>query len=81
VDTTLSLCTKLTDWKTLYRAAILEANKSIIQQRITEAEKAALARQRELFYANGTAEEKEALEDALYALRAFRTAYQHTEAA
>jgi hypothetical protein len=34
-----------------------------------------------MFYADGTAEEKEALEDALYALRAFRTAWQHSEAA
>jgi len=81
VETSLNPCAKPTDWKTLYRAAILEANASIIRQRVTEAEKAVLARQRELFYANGTVEEKEALEDALYALRAFRTAYQHTEAA
>jgi hypothetical protein len=29
----------------------------------------------------GTLEEKEALEDALYALRAFRTACEHLEAA
>jgi hypothetical protein len=40
-----------------------------------------VARSRELFYAQGTFEEKEALEDGLYALRAFRTAWQHTEAA
>jgi hypothetical protein len=38
-------------------------------------------RGREIFYADGTDEEKEALDDALYALRAFRTAWQHTEAA
>jgi hypothetical protein len=80
VDTSLNACAKPTDWKTLYRAAILEENASRIRQRVTEAEKAVLVRQRELFYADGTAEEKEALEDALYALRAFRTAYQHAEA-
>jgi len=81
VDTPLNSCAKPTDWKTLYRAAILEASASRIRQRVTEAEKAVLVRQRELFYADGSAEEMEALEDALYALRAFRTAYHHTEAA
>jgi hypothetical protein len=39
------------------------------------------ARGREIFYDKGTPEEKEAeaREDALYALRAFRTAWQHSE--
>jgi len=68
-------------WKTLYTAAILETNKSLLSQRVLEAEEAVRARGREIFYANGTPEEKEALEDALYALRAFRTACQHSEAA
>ena len=40
-----------------------------------------LSRGRELFGQHGTLEEKEALEDALYALRAFRNAWEHTEAA
>ena len=71
----------LNRWKTLYRAAILETNKGLLPQRVSEAEKAVRARGREIFYGNGTSEEKEALEDALYALRAFRTAWQHTEAA
>jgi hypothetical protein len=34
-----------------------------------------------MFYDHGTPEEKDALEDALYALRAYRSAWQHTEAA
>ena len=70
-------------WKTLYRAAILETNKRVLPQRVSEAEEAVRARGREIFYGegNGTSEEKEALDDALYALRAFRTAWQHTEAA
>jgi hypothetical protein len=34
-----------------------------------------------MFYGGGSSEEKEALEDALYALRALKTAWQHTEAA
>lgn len=69
------------DWKTLYRVAILEPDKSVIRQKVSQAETAVVARGRELFYAQGTLEEKEALEDALYALRAFRSAWQHSEAA
>ncbi len=70
------------DWKTLYRAAILEKNKNAIPQKISEAEVAVLARGRELFYTGAASEEKESesLEDALYALRAFRSALEHTEA-
>jgi hypothetical protein len=68
-------------WKTLYRAAILETNSRLLPQRVAEAEEAVKARGREIFYGNGTSEEEEALDDALYALRAFRTAWQHSEAA
>jgi hypothetical protein len=68
-------------WRTLYRAAILETNKGVLPKRVSEAEKAVLAREREVFYGHASVEEKEALEDALYALRAFRTAWQHSEAA
>ena len=70
-----------TDWRPLYTAAILETNRSVLPQRVLEVEQAVIARGREIFYADGTPEEKEALEDALYALRALRTAWQHTEAA
>ena len=66
------------DWKTLYRAAILEIDRTAIPRRIAEAEQAVLARGRELFYSSGTREEQELLEDALYALRAFKTAWAHT---
>ena len=68
------------DWKTLYRAAILETNKHFIKQKVSEAERAVLARGRELFYDGGTGEEQESLEDALYALRAFRSAWDHIDA-
>jgi hypothetical protein len=69
------------NWKILYKAAILETNKGVLPQRVLEAEEAVRARGREIFYGYGTSEEKEALDDALYALRAYRTAWQHTEAA
>jgi hypothetical protein len=70
-----------TDWRALYRAAILEINKNNIPQKVNEAEQAVLARGRELFYSGGATDEKESLEDALYALRAFRTACRAAEAA
>ena len=66
-------------WKSLYRAAILESNPSLVAKRLADAEQAVLARGRELFNSSATAEEQEALEDALYALRAFRTAMQNAE--
>jgi len=81
MSTAFSPQPKHTDWRTLYRAAILETNKRVVPQRVLEAEEAVLARGREIFYGHGTPEEEEALEDALYALRAFRTAWPHTEAA
>jgi hypothetical protein len=37
-------------WKTLYRAAILETNKRVLPQRVSEAEEAVRARGREIFY-------------------------------
>jgi hypothetical protein len=73
-------CPDYGDWKTLYRAAILETNKNVLPRKVSEAELAVLARGRELIYSGGTSEEKESLEDALYALRAFRSALEHTEA-
>jgi len=69
------------DWKALYRDAILETNKNVVLQKLSRAEQAVLARARELFYTAGSREEKEALEDALYALRAFRSAWVNIEAA
>lgn len=72
-------CLNRSDWKTLYRIAIQESDRSIRTQRIAEAEKAVITRRREIFYADGSPEEKEALEDALYALHAFQTACQQTD--
>jgi len=81
MNTAFPPCPNQSDWKTLYRAAILETNNIVIPRRVSEAETAVLARGRELFHSEGTLEEREALEDALYALRAFRSAWEHTEAA
>lgn len=68
-------------WQVLYRSVILETDKTIIPQKVREAEAAVLARGREIFYGPATVDEKEALEDALYALRAFRNSLEHAEAA
>jgi len=62
------------DWKTLYRAAIHETDKNLLNHKISEAEKAVLSRGRELLYEHGVTEEREQLDDALYALRAYRNA-------
>jgi len=70
-----------TEWKPLCRAAILETDTTVGSIKAKEAERAILARERELFYGDGTLEEKEALEDALYVMRALRDAWQHAEAA
>jgi len=81
MTTAFSPCLKHTDWRPLYSAAILETDKTVLPQRVSTAEAAIIARKREISYAGGTAEEKEALEDALYALHAFKTAWQHSDAA
>jgi hypothetical protein len=59
-------------WHVLYQAALFETDKNKIPQRITEAERAILARVRELFGTTEHIEEDQVLGDALYALRALR---------
>ena len=69
------------DWRVLYKAAIFETNRNAIPKLVSEAERAELVRGRELFRQTGTIDEKESLEDALYALRAYKSAWAHTKAA
>lgn len=65
-------------WKYLYRAAILEENDSKITERVTQAEHAIVARARELFRTNrDDRDEKEALDDAMYALHALESSCRH----
>ena len=68
-----------TDWKILYRAAILEPDKGVVRQKVFEAESAILLRARELFYNDGTGDEKEALADALYVLGSYKNAFEWAE--
>jgi hypothetical protein len=64
-------------WKSLYTAALFEIDSSKLPERIAQAEAALIVRARELFHASGdNIEEEEALDDAMYALRALRNTYQ-----
>jgi hypothetical protein len=61
-------------WKDLYVAALMESNKEQVPSRIAEAEVAIVERARLLFRASGdNIQEQEALDDALYALRALKS--------
>ncbi len=69
------------DWKSLYRAAMLETDRSLVPHRVSRAEEAIRERGREVFHQQASPEELEVLKDVLYALRAYRTAWEHTDAA
>jgi hypothetical protein len=61
-------------WRDLYTAALFETDKDRIPSRIADAEKAIMSRARELFSAGADMiEEDQALDDALYALKALRS--------
>jgi hypothetical protein len=58
-------------WRALYKAALSETGNGKLPERIAEAKKAVVLWARELFQAaDDNGEEKEALEDAMYVLRA-----------
>jgi hypothetical protein len=59
------------DWHQLHRAAMSETDRKKLPLRIHEAERALARRSRELFALRGdNLEEREAIDDALYTLRA-----------
>jgi hypothetical protein len=71
-----------TTWRELYTAALFETDNNRLAARIADAEKAIVARARELFSAGSdTIEEDQALDDALYALRALHTCLELRAAA
>jgi hypothetical protein len=60
-------------WRELYTAALFETDRDKMRARIGAAERAIVSRARELFSAGtDTIEEDQALDDALYALRALQ---------
>jgi len=62
-------------WRELYKAALFEADKTKLPERIAQAEKALALKARELFYVAGDSiEEGQALDNAVYALHALRSA-------
>jgi len=74
--------TLVRSWRELYSAALFETDKNRIPNRIADAEKAIVARARELFSAGAdTIEEDQALDDALYALRALQNCLEFRAAA
>lgn len=63
------------NWRQLYVAAVMEADRSKLPACIAEAEKAVVVRARELFHAAGDhIEEAQALDETMYALHALRKA-------
>jgi hypothetical protein len=67
-------------WKELYTAALLENNRNELPQRIAAAEKEIVARAHQLFDSKmDSLEEGEALDDALYMLRALKGCLQFHE--
>lgn len=64
-------------WRELYKAALSEVNKTKLPERIAEAEEAIALKARALFYVAGDSiEEWQALDNAMYALRALRNTSQ-----
>jgi hypothetical protein len=66
-------CADQTKWRELYRAALRETDQNKLPVRIAAAERALIKRSRELFaMPDERSEETEAVDDALYGLRALR---------
>ena len=62
-------------WAQFYKAALFELDANKVVDRIGEAEMALVTRARELFHSAGdNIEEEQAVDDAMYALHALRSA-------
>jgi hypothetical protein len=61
------------NWRELYIAALFERDREKLPSRIDAAETALLSRGRELFVSHDNIDEAEAVDQALYAIRALRT--------
>ena len=66
--------TQVPNWRTLYRAAILEPDAAKVSSRIAEAKKGIVQRARELFQENrNNIDEEQALDSAMCTLHVFRS--------
>ena len=64
-------------WRQFYKAALFELDANKVSDRIAEAETALVTRARELFHSAGdNIEEEQAVDDAMYAMHALRSALQ-----
>lgn len=65
-------------WRVLYRSAVLETNNSQMAKRLSEAREAIAKHMRELFRETGADVDgqREAMNDAMYALEAIRVALE-----
>jgi hypothetical protein len=62
-------------WPQFYKAALFEPDANRVSDRIVEAETALVTRARELFHSAGdNIEEEQAVDEAMYALHALRSA-------
>ena len=62
-------------WQQFYKAALFELDANKVSDRIAEAETALVTRARELFHSvEANIEEKQTVDDAMYALHALRRA-------
>lgn len=61
------------NWRALYRAALFETDRTKLPERISNAEQAIVARGRQLFDSCADDTEGQALDTALYALRALKS--------
>ena len=68
------------DWRVLYRAAIYERDSCVRAKKLSDAEQAIVKRTHELCQESGTdvEVEREALDDAMYALIALRVAMEQS---
>jgi hypothetical protein len=62
------------EWRVKYRAAIFQPHSPEMMKRLSDAEDAIVKRMRELFLDTGAdvEEERAAMDDAMYALKAFK---------
>jgi hypothetical protein len=68
------------NWHDSYRAALFETDRHQLPNRIAQAEQAIITRGRELFQSPQSFKEREALDAALYGLRAFRRSLEREDA-
>jgi hypothetical protein len=67
-------------WPLFYRAALFESDANKVVDRIAEAEMALVTRARELFHSTeDNIEEEQAVDDAMYALHALRSALRYRQ--